>query len=393
MQLKQLKRIDRFVRKTRDRIFLGTPPFPDINHLLHHVRGEAFKAAPKGAQHLVSVGCAGTWYFNWINDTYGHVAKHTGVEFYSPKPADLPTNAEWIANTAGHMPQIQSDSADGVFSGQNLEHLWPEDVCGFYLESHRILKEGGLLIVDSPNRLVTTKYNWSHPEHTVELTPDEAVELTTLAGFDVTTVKGLWLCESPDGNKLYPFSEMKHYGSDSFHRRISQSQNHPDQSFLWWVEARRARRTPDESSLRSKMTEIWDHAWPERCRRTLTIVGKLDETSGTFESRGEPGVLMYGPYLPLRKGTYSATFRIKLAKPAVNSTDTIRIDIVGRDGSLELAMQEVRLVEMSCHEWHEFPITFAVQDTTFGTRFRVIVPAGSVVEANRDILLTTEASW
>ncbi len=69
MQLKQLKRIERLVRKTGDRILHGMPPFPDINHLLHHVRGEAFKMAPKGAQHLVSVGCAGTWYFHWINET------------------------------------------------------------------------------------------------------------------------------------------------------------------------------------------------------------------------------------------------------------------------------------------------------------------------------------
>ena len=102
---------------------------------------------------------------------------------------------------------------------------------------------------------------------------------------------------------------------------------------------------------------------------------------------------MYGPYLPLRKGTYSATFRIKLAQPAVNSTDTIRMDIVGRDGSLELAMREIRLDQLSCDRWHEIPISFAVEDTTFGTQFRVIVPSGSLVEANRDISLTTDARW
>lgn len=393
MQLTQLKRIESFVRKTRDRILHGTPPFPDINHLLHHLRGEAFKAAPKGVEHLVSVGCAGTWYFNWINETYGPVAKHTGVEFYSPKPSDLPDNVEWIANTAGHMPEIKSDSADGIFSGQNLEHLWPEDVCGFYLESHRILKQGGLLVVDSPNRLVTTKYNWSHPEHTVELTPDEAVELTTLAGFDVTTVKGLWLCESPASDKLYPFSEMKHYGRDSFHQRMSQSKDNPDKSFLWWVEARRARRAPNESELRLRMQQIWDKAWPERCQRTLTLAGKLVESTKSFRSDGNAGVLMYGPYLPLRKGSYTATFKLKLTKPSGNPSDLVYVDIIGRDGSVEVAKREMRIEHLSCDKWLEVPISFPIPETTFGMQFRVIVPEGSYVESSRDISLTSDFAW
>lgn len=387
-----LKQLERFVRRTRDRVLKR--PFPDINHLLHHARGECFKQAPKGVQNLVSVGCSGTWYFKWIHDTYGPVAKHTGVEFYSPKPDDLPVNAEWIANTAGNMPEIPSESAEGVFSGQNLEHLWPEDACGFYLESHRILKPGGLLIVDSPNRLITARYNWSHPEHTVELTPDEAVELTTLAGFDVTNVKGLWLCESPISLKLYPFSKMRRYGSASVHRRISEALDQPDHSFLWWVEARRARRAPDAAALRSRMNQIWDIAWPARCQRTLTIIGQVQATGNVFRSTGRAGVLMYGPYLPLRTGTYTATFQLELLQPVAKSDASVRCEVIGRDGSLVLTTKNICLNDLdSSLHLQPIQLSFSIQDTTFGVQFRVIIPDNISIQVARSVELATLDRW
>jgi hypothetical protein len=376
-----------------DKLLKRTPPFPDINHLLHHARGEAFKAAPKGIDHLISVGCSGTWYFNWINETYGPVKEHTGVEFYSPKPADLPDNVNWIANTAGNMPEIATNSADGIFSGQNMEHLWPEDVCGFFLESHRILKKDGLLIIDSPNRLITTQYNWSHPEHTVELTPEEAAELTKLAGFDITAIKGLWLCESLDSSKLLPFDQMSHSGKYSYSKRLSNAEHYPNQSFLWWIEARRSDREPDETKLKEAMKNIWDKAWPERCTRTLTIAGMLDSKANVFRSNGTPGVLMYGPYLPLRKGNYDITFKLKLLKAPSSPSDKILVDIIGGEGPIEFGKQEIPMDSLNMNEWLEVPINIEMLDTTFGIQFRVIIPKESYLESSRDVSLRANNPW
>jgi len=386
-----LKQIERYVRKARDRVIKGKPLFPDISHLLHHLRGQAFEAAPKGIEHLVSVGCAGKWYFDWIASSYGDVAKHTGVEFYSLKPSDLPTNARWIANTAGHMPEIASSSADGVFSGENLEHLWPEDVCGFYLESHRILKPNGLLIIDSPNRLITSQYDWSHPEHTVELTPDEAVHLTTLSGFDVTSVKGLWLCESPKTRKLLPFSEMRRFGSWTARRRMQAAENHPNQSFLWWIEARRSTRTPDESALRTEMSKIWDHAWPERCRRTITIVGKRNYLLDCFESTGKPGALMYGPFLPLRKGRYSVEFQLELLTQY--QPENVICEVIAGDGTTVLATQTISTNLLRPETKHSLPMSFDVNQTTFGVQFRVCIPSNVILRAYRDVKLKNTSTW
>lgn len=177
-------------------------PYPDLSHLLHHLRGNRLARLPRGITRLVSVGCAGSWYFNWFEEKYGPVEEHIGVEYYLPKPNDLPDGVVWITNTAGHMPDVPACSADAIFSGQNIEHLWPEDIVGFFSESYRILENNGLLIIDSPNRSITERLNWSQPEHIIELTVYEIRQLCKYAGFDIKRFFGIWLCEHPSTGKF-----------------------------------------------------------------------------------------------------------------------------------------------------------------------------------------------
>ena len=99
------------------------------------------------------------------------------------------------------MAAVGTGSVDLVFSGQNIEHLWPEQTVAFLVESNRVLHDDGLLVVDSPNRAITEAYQWSMAEHTVELEPSEAVTVLGLAGFAVERMKGLWLCRE-DGRLL-----------------------------------------------------------------------------------------------------------------------------------------------------------------------------------------------
>ena len=52
--------------------------------------------------------------------------------------------------------------------------------------------------MDSPNQLITKELGWSHPEDTIEFTPQETVQLATLSGFDITVMKGIWLSRDPE---------------------------------------------------------------------------------------------------------------------------------------------------------------------------------------------------
>ena len=81
-----LKRYPRVYKKVKLLKKIPQPwnQFPDINHLLHHLRGCNLAKLPRGINRLLSAGCAGTWYFEWIEKMYGSVEHHTGVEFYTP---------------------------------------------------------------------------------------------------------------------------------------------------------------------------------------------------------------------------------------------------------------------------------------------------------------------
>ncbi len=389
-----LKQAERRVRRVRDRLLMGKKSFPDINHLLHELRGQAFSSLDFGADHLVSVGCAGTWYFDWIRERFGKTKLHTGVEFYAPRPHDLPEGCDWVANTAGNMPEIESASADAVFSGQNLEHLWPDDVIGFFLESNRVLKPGGKLVVDSPNRQITSKLGWSHPEHTVELTVDEAVELCTLSGFDVTEVRGLWLCEDPETGKVLPFEQMQRVGRWPMKTRMLEGLGHPEQSFIWWIVATKSEREPERQRLTERMREIFSQAWTERCRRTMTVIGEELEREGWLSSQGKPGALLYGPYLPIKAGEYSASFPMKFLESAGNSlAQGVLCEVVAGDPCKVLASKRVTVGEMGCGRDFKVELPFAVQDTTFGVQFRVAAEEGCVVLCDREVRLAGWQQW
>ena len=57
----------------------------DVNLLLHHSRSALMRDMPAGAKRLLSAGCAGTCGMppDWIDQTYGRVPEHLGIEYYS----------------------------------------------------------------------------------------------------------------------------------------------------------------------------------------------------------------------------------------------------------------------------------------------------------------------
>ena len=128
-------------------------PGDEFHSILHRLRTAELCCVPKGARRVVSVGASGRWYFEWFEDCVGPLELHVGVEAFEEQPDDLPANVEWVPSTADDMSSIGDDSIDLVFAGQTTEHLWPTELVGFLSEAARVLRPGGLLVVDSPNRL------------------------------------------------------------------------------------------------------------------------------------------------------------------------------------------------------------------------------------------------
>jgi SAM-dependent methyltransferase len=240
-------------------------PSDYFHQALHELRTIELERVPKGARRALSVGASGGWYFDWFERSVGPLESHIGVEAFETEPDDLPSYATWIASTADRFDAVPDNSVDLVFAGQTTEHLWPDELAGFLLESHRVLVEGGQLVIDSPNRLVTEHLDWSHGGHTIELSAAEMSELLELAGFEVTTTRGLWLCRI--GERMLELEEALDDGGVTC-RRIGDAADRPDDSFVWWINAVKA-AAPHSAALAARVKGLFDQHWNTRVSRGM----------------------------------------------------------------------------------------------------------------------------
>jgi hypothetical protein len=269
------------------------------------------------------------------------------------------------------MPEVADNSCDLLFSGQNIEHLWLDEVEGFLTEAWRVLETGGRLVLDSPNRTVAADQCWTHPEHTLELTVEEAKTLINLAGFEVVLCKGIWLSRDRNGVPvaLMPDNEA------SAAERIVAGIDAPESSFIWWIEALRTERAPNVSQIRTFLSEIYKNAWPERLSRFSSNVGVKTKDGAFVTKYGEAGFILYGPYVPLRAGRYRAAMDIDVLGSGVMAIADIRTTFG------EIATQEVYLSK-------RVQFDFMLPETSFGFEFRVLATgAGSVcVKSNLSLV-------
>lgn len=365
------------------RTLTPTPAKLDINLLLHQSRAALLRQMPPGARTFLSAGCAGRWYFDWVGQCYGRVPEHIGIELYAPKPANLPANVRWIANSVSDMSEVADASCDLVFSGQNIEHLWPEEVAGFMAEAARVARPGGVLVIDSPNRLVTAPLNWSHPEHTVELTPFEAAQLYALAGFDVTKTVGLWTCRDPRTGRILPIDPNVPEAEWSVTERLVAAPAMPDHAFLWWMEGQRNDRSPDVAGLHAAMQSIFAAAWPERIQRLIADVTLRRTTIGKAEwidvPAGWAGAAMFGPYMPLRAGRYNVSFDLEPAPDAADGYAAC--DVVWGEACTELARAHAP------SRARRISLDFSLPELRFGVQFRCFAQTGAGFRLRRGVTL------
>lgn len=245
----------------------GNVPSDFFHNLLHELRTIELERAPYAGPRALSVGASGRWYFDWFEQSYGVVEHHIGIEAFEPKPPDLQPNVRWIPAPADRFDGVEDGIVDVVFAGQTTEHLWANELLGFLLESHRVLRPGGLLALDSPNRLVTEHLLWSHGGHTIELSADEMSGLLRLAGFDPMPARGAWICRV--GDERFALEERLD-DSALLVRRIALGGDRTDDSFVWWINATRAEQTPDADALRTGIQSLFEQHWPRRMCRGMT---------------------------------------------------------------------------------------------------------------------------
>jgi SAM-dependent methyltransferase len=311
-----------------------------LHYALHELRTIELERVPKGARRVLSVGASGRWYFDWFERSVGVVDEHLGVEAFETKPDDLPAYATWIPDTADHMIGVDDSSVDVVFAGQTTEHLWSSELAGFLEEAHRVLRADGLLVLDSPNRLVTEHLNWTHGGHTVELSLEEITELVTFAGFEIVSTAGIWRAII-DGRLLQLEDGID--DSATFTRRSVTARDSPDDSFIWWLNARRVEHGPNASHLRARTKELYKRHWNTRVCRGLFPEPGTDRLEIPSGSTGSLGTTL--PFL-LKNGDIALTatltsgkwddlegFRITIVAPGDRVLHRLSSDSAARNGS------------------------------------------------------------
>ncbi len=329
--------------------------FIDFNEFLHALRTQELRKIPTDAKVILSAGCAGRKYFDWINQSHPGITRHFGIEAYLAKPDDLPNEVIWLPDNLSNMKSVANNEVDLVFAGQTVEHLWPDEFAGFLCEAYRVLKPAGLFVLDSPNRFITQAINWYHPEHTMELLTNEIIELVTLAGFSDILIKGIWLCyDSSKGSFMPLLPDLENIDIENDYRVI-QAHDHPEGSFIWWVEARKnPLHIPNMNRLLSLSNSIFNQDFARSLHRVFTVVGKFQQYGQSKIIVGaphQPGYIRFGPYIPLRPGNYIAQFNIsypKVGKPdqQLNYLPAIKIDVTSITANKIIAEKEIPVIDL-----------------------------------------------
>jgi len=108
------------------------------------------------------------------------------------------TTIRYIYGTMSNLSFLENDSVEMVFMGESIEHISEEEGDKTFSESFRILKKGGYLILDTPNRLVTMLQCpdvFINPEHKIEYTPERMREKIRNKGFSI--IREFGLCPFP----------------------------------------------------------------------------------------------------------------------------------------------------------------------------------------------------
>lgn len=336
---------------------------PNFNEIVHADRGKLLARLPSGARTICSAGCAGAWYFDWVEECYGPVNLHIGVELYSPRPESLPANARWIQNSVSEMRDVESGSVDLLISGQNIEHLYYQDLIGFLREANRVVRDGGHICLDSPNRSVTQDSGYTQPQHVLELTVQDAVALVEAAGFDIESVEGIWDCAN--GLKRYPVADELCGNIDG--RRRSALHN-PLSSFIWWIVARKTR--PVSSDLESIIERIAMRSFRSFvAARYRKVIGKVESIEGTETivrlSAEESGYALFGPYIPLRAGNFVAEFDVCLLRNA----GVLDFDVAAQGGGRVFASHRLSSAPPG---WTKISLPFTLDEFTEGVETRVL---------------------
>jgi hypothetical protein len=87
---------------------------------------------------------------------------------------------------------------------------------------------------------------------------------------------------------------------------------------------------------------------------------------------------MYGPYIPLPRGKYRATFRLKVNDTQGGDAPLVRLEVTSGRGTKWLAVRTISMRDFDrADRYQNFPLDFYLIDGENDVEFRLILVGGN----------------
>lgn len=236
--------------KQRLQRFKGTPSWQELIHKLHSARVEMVKTLlppantildvggyssndPRGA--LLSFGYSYPVEKLYIVDLPPDQMMFPGSEKWPQKVQDKNCEIEYVYTSMTELSCFDESSFDLIWSGESIEHISREDAEKVFSQAYKLLKPGGTLALDTPNRQATKLHcpdSYIHPEHKLEYYYNDLCQLLEQQKFVIIQSKGLIDLSTSIGT-----SSM-----ENFHQEFLSSENlndNPDKSYCFYLSCMR----------------------------------------------------------------------------------------------------------------------------------------------------------
>lgn len=325
----------------------------DLNEHIHGCRTILLKDLPK-AETILSIGCAGKWYFQWFNKNYKYkVKRHIGIDL-NEKPINLEKKVEWIQGDGADLSSIKSNYVDLIFAGQFIEHIDYIKQANFLYQTNRVLKIKKSLVLDSPNFPIVNRFGWKQPQHVRELSYNQITKVLQILKFNVVKAHGIIPKQIVTRQ---PKLENKKYLNSNFNFELSNYNlnisvnNNPQDSFIWWIVASKESNA-DINDFKKAMAYL-KNVDAENNKKTNEIIfhqiGKIkNKVKPVIEvKKTETGYALYGPYITTLHGKYKISFDTKIFSSQPSNKNSIILDISTNAGKEILAKKIIKTTTKS----------------------------------------------
>ncbi|WP_445244868.1 methyltransferase domain-containing protein [Microcoleus sp. OTE_8_concoct_300] len=154
-----------------------------------------------------------------------------------PKQVKYETcDIEYVYGSMTDLDCFQEGTFDLIWSGESIEHITPEDAEKVFSKAYKLLKPGGKLALDTPNRRATKLQlpnSYIHPEHKIEYYYEDLCKLLEKHNFKIIQSQGVI-----DLSKSIETSSMEHFKNEFI--SSEKLNDNPNNSYCFFICCMRA---------------------------------------------------------------------------------------------------------------------------------------------------------